>query len=251
MLFNSAIISTLLFASAVLARRHSKHRKSHLLQHAQEHAEHATHGVQDSTNWAGAVLNAGDGTFFTVRGTFTVPHVSGQSGSGSAAWVGIDGNTCTNALFQTGVDLNVGENGPEYYAWYEWYPDIAYYYDDFSVNAGDVIEVSVAAFSRTTGIASIHNMNTGQERIQHVSSTHALCGQNAEWIVEDYEEGYPGSEVQVPFANFGAVFFTNTEASGPSGTYDSSSATILEIQQNGAVIVYTTIDGPDISISLA
>ncbi|KAF8557513.1 hypothetical protein OG21DRAFT_1520411 [Imleria badia] len=248
MLFNSALISTLLFVSAVLAGRHSKHRKSQLLQRAQEPTEHATHGVQYSNNWAGAVFNEGDGTFVAVSGTFNVPHVSGQSGTGSSAWVGIDGNTCTNAIFQTGVDFHVGENGPEYEAWYEWYPDYAYPYDGFSVSAGDVIQVSVVADSPTTGIASIHNVNTGQDMIQHVSSTHALCGQNAEWIVEDYDKN--GS--QVPFANFGSVFFTNTEASGPSGTYDAGSgAAIFEIQQNKAVVVYTTIDGPDISINHA
>lgn len=56
--------------------------------------------VEYSSNWAGAILI---GTGYTsVTGTFTVPTPS-SSGSGSA-WVGIDGDTCSTAILQTGID---------------------------------------------------------------------------------------------------------------------------------------------------
>lgn len=58
-----------------------------------------------------SVLIAGRGTFKTVSGTFTVPtprEPSGGSGShSSSAWVGIDGDTCGNAILQTGIDFTV------------------------------------------------------------------------------------------------------------------------------------------------
>ena len=53
-----------------------------------------------------------------MTGTFTVPtpkEPSGGSGTHSAsAWVGIDGDTCGNAILQTGVDFNVNGNSVSY-----------------------------------------------------------------------------------------------------------------------------------------
>ena len=61
---------------------------------------------------------AGSGTFKTVTGTFTVPTPREPSGStsshSSSAWVGIDGDTCGNAILQTGVDFNVNGNSVSY-----------------------------------------------------------------------------------------------------------------------------------------
>lgn len=75
-------------------------------------------------------------------------------------------------------------------------------------------------------------MTTGQTVTQDLTSSYALCEENAEWIVEDFEEG--GS--LVPFADFGTVTFTGATASGPSGTYSPSGATIIDIEQNGKVL---------------
>ena len=51
------------------------------------------------------------GTYKSVTATFTVPtpkEPSGASGSHAAsAWVGIDGDSCDNAILQTGVDFTV------------------------------------------------------------------------------------------------------------------------------------------------
>jgi len=40
-----------------------------------------------------------------VTGTFVVPTPSAPDGAASA-WVGIDGDTCGNAILQTGVDFD-------------------------------------------------------------------------------------------------------------------------------------------------
>lgn len=50
------------------------------------------------------------GTFKSVTGTFIVPTpkaASGQTSGSASAWVGIDGDTCGNAILQTGVDFTV------------------------------------------------------------------------------------------------------------------------------------------------
>jgi hypothetical protein len=72
-----------------------------------------TESSSTSTNWAGAVFNSAAGTYKSVTGTFTVPKPSKPSGGSSgttysaSAWVGIDGDTCGNAILQTGLDFNV------------------------------------------------------------------------------------------------------------------------------------------------
>ena len=77
-----------------------------------------------------------------------------------------------------------------------------------------------------------------------LSSSSALCEQDAEWIVEDFEEG----SSLVPFADFGTVTFTNCTASGPDGTYTCPSPNIIEIEQGGKVLTSVTVSGSDITV---
>jgi len=242
MLFNSALVSSLLFVCAVLADRR-RERQSRILDRIEQPANAASDGVQYSRNWSGAVWEENDGTFTYVTGTFNVPTPSGQSGSAASAWVCIDGDTCANAILQVGVDFTVTDDGVSYDAWYEWYPDYAYYFSDFSMSGGDVIKVSVIATSTTSGSAQVENLSNGQSASQQLSSAYALCGQNAEWIVEDFDDnGAP-----VPFANFGTVAFWDALATG-SGTYTPDGAIIMEIDQNSQVLTSSSASGSYLSI---
>lgn len=59
-------------------------------------------------------------TYTSVTGTFTVPSPSAPDGGddgqySAAAWVGIDGNTCTSAILQTGVDFTTSDDGQTTY----------------------------------------------------------------------------------------------------------------------------------------
>lgn len=82
-----------------------------------------------SQNWAGSIL-VGNG-YTAVTGTFVVPSPSVPSGGSSSteyaasAWVGIDGDTSTNSILQTGMDFYAWKGQVAFDAWYEWYPDYA------------------------------------------------------------------------------------------------------------------------------
>jgi hypothetical protein len=200
--------------------------------------------VQYSGNWAGGVLTAPPAgqTFNAVSGQFTVPTASpppgGSGGSYSASiWVGIDGDTYGNAILQTGVDITVDDAGDlSYDAWYEWYPAYAVDFTSFSFSAGDTISASVKSSSSNHGTVTLENVSTGQsvsKSISAPSSSSNLGGQNAEWIVEDFDSG--GS--QVSFADFGTVLFTNAVASASGGSSEGTSgAAILDIKQNNQVL---------------
>ncbi|KAI0058826.1 hypothetical protein BV25DRAFT_1840686 [Artomyces pyxidatus] len=215
----------------------------------------ATGTPEYSTNWSGVVYNEPQGTFTSVTGTFVVPtpqvpddsSSSGGDGSYSAsAWVGIDGDSCSNAILQTGVDFTVDDSGDvSYDAWYEWYPDYAYDFSGIDISAGDTITVTVTASSTTKGKAIIENVSSGQTVTKSLTSSSALCEQDAEWIVEDYEEG----SSLVPLANFGSVTFTDATAATSSGPLGPSGANVIDLKQNNVVYtsVETTSDGVTIS----
>jgi hypothetical protein len=92
----------------------------------------------------------------------------------------------------------------------------------------------------------VENVTTGQTVTKNVSSSYPLCEENAEWIVEDYEEN---GEL-VPFTDFGTVTFTNAYATTTSGSQITpDGATIIDIEQNGKVLTSVTESSSGVTIS--
>ncbi|PIL36482.1 hypothetical protein GSI_00171 [Ganoderma sinense ZZ0214-1] len=206
--------------------------------------------VEYSSNWAGAVISESSATWKTVTGTFTVPTPKEPSGSSGAhyasAWVGIDGDTCDNAILQTGVDFNVNGNSVSFDAWYEWYPDYAYDFSGISFSAGDSVTVTVTASSKTGGTATITNVSTGKTVSHTFSGQPSLCEYDAEWIVEDFSSG--GG--LVPFANFGTVTFTGASATTNSGSsVGPSGSTLIDIEQSGKVLTSVSTTSSTVTVS--
>ncbi|KAE8383100.1 peptidase A4 family-domain-containing protein [Aspergillus bertholletiae] len=199
--------------------------------------------VQYSSNWSGAVQEnppSASATYTAVTGTFTVPEPTGGSGSSSAsAWVGIDGDTYSEAILQTGVDFTVTDGQASFDAWYEWLPDYAYDFSGIDISAGDEIVTIVESYSSTSGIAIIENRSTGQKVSKELSSSSPLGGINAEWIVEDFEQD--GSLVDL--VDFGTVTFTGAQAKAAGGqTVGLTGATVIDIVQGSQVVTDVTID---------
>ena len=106
-----------------------------------------TSDIEYSENWSGLAYTSPPSgeTFNAVSAKFTVPTPSIPSGVAAtdgeysaSAWVGIDGNTYSTAILQTGLDFTVSTSGDvSYDAWYEWYPDYAYNFD-LTISSGDV-----------------------------------------------------------------------------------------------------------------
>lgn len=198
--------------------------------------------VEYSQNWSGSVIESPpSGTKWkSVTGQFTVPKATG-SGSASA-WVGIDGDTCETAILQTGVDFNADGT---YDAWYEWYPAYAYDFSGITIAAGNVIKTTVTATSTKAGTAVIENVTTGKTVTKSLTSTNALCLENAEWIVEDFEED--GSLVTL--ADFGTIVYSDAVATTNTGvTEGPNDGTILDIEQNGKVL--TTVSTTSSSVTI-
>ncbi|KAJ3872359.1 glutamic protease [Lentinula edodes] len=201
-----------------------------------------------STNWAGVVIESPPTgqNFTTVSGTFVVPKPTGSNGSASA-WVGIDGDTASQSILQAGVDFTVSGGKVSYESWYEWYPNYAYDFSNFAISAGNTITITIQSTSSKAGIVTLSNKSTGKsvsKSLTAPSSSTALKGQNAEWIVEDYEQN--GS--LVPFANFGTVTFTNASASTSKKTVAPSSGVKVNIVQNKKLLTSTSFTTNSVTV---
>ncbi|KAF8342499.1 peptidase A4 family-domain-containing protein, partial [Amanita rubescens] len=223
------------FAVPSLVKRRAGHRRSQPLQSIEAtEIGNDTSQIQYSYNWAGAVWNKPPGTFKSVTGTFTVSAPHAPDGSASI-WVGIDGNTCPGAILQTGIDVHYAGGAISYNAWYEWYPDVSHFFEGIVIKTGDVIRLKVVAMSPTRGTATISNLSNNQVVSIDLTSSSALCGQNAEWIVEDYFQGNVHS--LVPLCNFGTVKFGHASASGASGaTVTPEGATLIDLVKNNRTL---------------
>ncbi|KAJ5496171.1 Concanavalin A-like lectin/glucanases superfamily [Penicillium fimorum] len=195
--------------------------------------------VQYSKNWAGVVREKPppSATYTAVSATFTVPEPTATDKSGDiqavSAWVGIDGDTYTKAILQTGIDAYIQNGKQTFDAWYEWYPLSAENFD-LELSAGDVVVAKVQSYSPSKGVAIIENKSSGQSVTKTLSAPSAsatLAGQNAEWIVEDFNSG----NSMVPLANFGKIDFAGAQAEAGGAKYGVKNVAVLDIQQNGNV----------------
>lgn len=194
--------------------------------------------VQYSTNWAGAV-NHGTG-ITKVSGVISVPQVKASSKDKSgAAWVGIDGDNCQQALIQTGIDF-YGDGSFD--AWWEWIPDNVVFFDNFPLSVGDQIYMEIDATSKTTGTAILQNLSTGKKVTHQFKNTPStLCETDVEWIVEDFAGD---------LVDFGTITFTNNTAHGSSGTITPAGADVLDIRPDGgSVETSCSISGTDVTCS--
>jgi len=186
--------------------------------------------VKNSTTWTGGVLERPAGTWQYAYAEFLVPEPklmdSSQKEAYAGAWVGIDGDTCRTAILQAGIDMEVNNKGKvTYTAWYEWFPDYSHDFSGFPINFHDTIQVTVVAASPTSGYVALRNADTGKVVSKLLTSSHALCQQDVEWIVEDPTIGNSLG----PLANFGGVVFLEATAVDTNGN--------LARPQNGTAVV--------------
>lgn len=124
---------------------------------------------------------------------------------------------------------------------------LTYRYDfsGITISAGDTITVTVTATSTKAGTAVVENVSKGTSVTHTFSSqSKALQELNAEWIVEDFSEGYS----LVPFADFGTVTFTDATAIGSNGSVGPSGATLIDIEQDGEVLTSSSTTSTTVTV---
>ncbi|EKM56482.1 uncharacterized protein PHACADRAFT_253639 [Phanerochaete carnosa HHB-10118-sp] len=257
MYINAPVASALLAATAISVpssqERHAARiaRRAGLVHESRfKVGNETTHEI--SENWAGVVLNSPAGTYKSVTASFTVLNISEPEGStgfhGASAWVGIDGDTCQTGILQTGLDFDVkSDDNVSFAAWYEFSPADSIDFRGISFTSGDIVTLTVIAANSTSGMAIITNNSTGTTVNHSVTSTVPLCGQDADFIVEDFAVALNATSTNftlVPFANFSTVRFTGASAGTTSGyAVDLSGGHIIDMVQvqNNTNVTLTSV----------
>lgn len=271
MKFYYSFLSSSLLVSSALATPLTTHRRGRYearrLSHLNNHQSHPPYKPETderafinrsneryTSNWAGAVLTGTGYNFVTAEIIVPTPKPPSRGPSTdeycASAWVGIDGDTCSSAILQTGIEFCARGNSTSYDAWFEWYPAYSrsFLHSDITISAGDRIKMTVNATSKRSGTAILENISTRQVASHtfknHFEAPGDLCEYNAEWIVEDFVE----STFLVPFVDFGQVTFAKAQASRNGTVSGPIGSNLVDIKQNGVVLTSSSFTSDSVIV---
>ena len=206
-------------------------------------------GSYESDNWSGYAVTNSKGSVSNARAEWVVPSANcfgnsnGATSGYSAFWTGIDGFN-SNSVEQVGTDSdcvspNGAPNSATYYAWFEFYPQPAFYignpsnnFDEYPVKPGDLMLADISSADGNVRGTRFTVTITNQTRGWNFNATATVppaLQTSAEWIAEAPASGSTGNIL--PLANFGLVDFTNATATvgGVTGTIGSFGTNVQNI----------------------
>lgn len=193
-----------------------------------------------SYNWSGYVATTAAGQASAVSASWTVPTATCTGGGDtySSDWVGIDGYPGTDGTVeQDGTDSDCVNGTPNYYGWYEMFPDpTTDLPSGHPVSAGDEMtaSVSVAGAQWTLTVEDVTRAWSYTESITRSGLQEA----SVEWIAE---RPTVNGEYAV-LTDFGTVTFSGASATvgGQSDTIASVGAVPLEmVSSDGSTVLAT------------
>ncbi len=214
---------------------------------------HAT-AVQ-SSNWAGYADT--DDTFNSVTSSWTEPAVNcansngglnglssltnllGSPGAASAFWVGLDGYNSTS-VEQLGTDSDCDSGSPNYYAWYEMYPNPSVTLpSQYAVHPGDQMTASVAANAAGTSFTLTIKDATAGWNFSTVQTGSGFARSSAEVIAEAPSSCTLLFCSEVSLADFGQINYSGSSvrnATGTNGSLASFDADEITMADNGTTL---------------
>jgi hypothetical protein len=184
-------------------------------------AQAGIHAESTSTNWSGYAADGG--TYTSVSASWVEPTGTCTSATRySSFWVGLDGYSSTS-VEQTGTDTDCVNGKPQYYGWYEMYPNPSYNFGS-TVKAGDTITASVVYEGSNQYKLTLADTTRGWS----TSTTKTLASaprSSAEVIIE--APCCTGSGGILPLADFGTVHVSNSLVNGAPIGNDSPTQIIM------------------------
>lgn len=200
-------------------------------------AEHQF-GAADSANWSGYAVTGS--SFTSVTGSWVVPSVLCMGKDQySAFWVGLDGYN-SDTVEQVGTLSDCEGSNPAYYAWYEFYPNVARQIKAVPVNPGDVITASVV-YHGDRFIVTITDQTTGISASEAGPAAGAARS-SAEWIAE--APCCTANGGILPMADYGTVMFGYDYTGQSSANYAASSSNNGSIGSFGAANIEQITKAP-------
>ncbi|KAK0615579.1 concanavalin A-like lectin/glucanase domain-containing protein [Bombardia bombarda] len=174
-----------------------------------------------SSNWCGSVSHTtSTNQIKLIHAYFQHPSCTKRTGvtmypQAAAAWAGIDGDSWTSALLQSGtvckIDNSTGVVRNE--AWWQWVPSGAFTISSMPVAANDWFEVLINTTSTTAAKITLTNISQGYAYTVTVTGGATLARVDADWILE---RPYYGSSL-AGFAQFTDVWFQEAYATLSNG----------------------------------
>jgi peptidase A4-like protein len=182
---------------------------------------------ESSTNWSGYAADSG--TYSSVSAEWVQPtgHCSGENGDYSSFWVGLDGYS-SSTVEQTGTDTDCINGSPQYYGWYETYPNPSYSFGS-TVSPGDTMKATVTYESGSSFLYTLQDVTKGWTA-NTTQSESGAARSSAEVIVE--APCCTNSGGILPLADFGTVNFSNSLVNG-SAIGNTNPAEIIMIDNSG------------------
>ncbi len=164
-----------------------------------------------SVNWAGYVVQTSFGSpqsnaIDAVEASWNVSSVDCTSTAGdysASFWIGIDGYS-SSSIIQIGTESDCTGGSPQYYCWYELFPQNAVILA-LNINPGDEVHARIEYIGNDTFRLTITDTTNGDSFFTTVVSPGADRN-SAEWIVE--APVYRGRILML--SDFGPVDFVNT-----------------------------------------
>jgi len=157
----------------------------------------------ESNNWSGYAADSG--TYTSVSASWVQPTGTCTSATRySSFWVGLDGFT-SDSVEQDGTDTDCAGGQPQYYGWYETYPNPSYSFGD-TVKPGDTMSASVVYEGSNEFELTLADATENWT----VSTTQTVTGaarSSAEVIIEAPSND---SGTILPLADFGTANFSDS-----------------------------------------
>ncbi|KAK4201526.1 concanavalin A-like lectin/glucanase domain-containing protein [Triangularia verruculosa] len=176
--------------------------------------------TSSSANWCGAVNHTPTSNKIkSIHAFWQVPGCTKRTGhtypQGAAVWTGIDGNTWTSALLQSGTVCKIDNSTAvaRHEAWWQWVPDVAYTITSMPLAIGDWVEITINTTSDTSATIKFDNISQDEQNIITVVSGPTLARKDADWVVE---RPYFGSSL-AGFPKFDTTWFEDAYAVRQTG----------------------------------
>jgi Peptidase A4 family len=161
-----------------------------------------------STNWSGYATDSG--TYTSVSASWVQPTGTCTSATRySSFWVGLDGYS-SSTVEQDGTDTDCVGGKPQYYGWYETYPNPSYSFGS-TVEPGDTMSASVTYEGSNEFKLTLADVTRGWS----TSTTQKVSGadrSSAEVIIE--APCCTSSGGILPLADFGTVHLSDSVVDG-------------------------------------
>jgi hypothetical protein len=195
-----------------------------------------------SPNWSGYAITGGP--FASISGQWRVPAVTGDAGSASTTWIGIDGDQFgNNTLIQTGTEQDWSSGaGPSYSAWWEVLPAAETAFPTSGpVLPGDLMVASIW-LTGTTGPMpgepqtwAIVLTDSTQNWTAGVQVTYSGMLDSAEWIEEATADCSPSSCSISALADYGVTQFDGQDFVN-TGSPNLNASESINMVQGGATV---------------